>query len=148
MLLTLLYSGNTLSDCTNNINNMSDVASLKDTMKCLQLEIDKLNSLHTQLKKKNSELEKQLNEPSKWPHAINCGTPWDALFILHANPLDNAGPAWYVQVYNSSYRHVKFNSDLSYNDWGGDNKDSLIGCINKSITQLRAAGRTYEFIKK
>ena len=112
------------------------------------LEIENLNNLQTQLKEKNDELKKLLHEPSKWPHAINCGSPWDALFILHGNPLNNTDFAWYVQVYQPTYRYVRFNTDLSYKDWGGDNSDSSIGCVNKSISQLREDGRTYEFIKK
>lgn len=100
----------------------------------LQVDVDKLKT--------------KFNTTQKWPHAINCGSSWDALYILHGNPLEKGtGEAQYDQVFANEHRYVLFNPDGTYHARGG-HPESSIGCENKSISQLRKDRRTYEFIVK
>ena len=84
---------------------------------------------------------------SKWPHAINCGNQWTTLLVQHAvpNPTDNESLAWYEQVYTPSRRFVQFNADQTFHDSGGDNEATILGCVGKSISQLREEGRAFSF---
>lgn len=126
----------------------SDIVNNETYRNVLLKRINESNSIEIEkLKEGTKELRDQLGQSLKWPHAINCGSPWDTLFILHGNPINNNGLAWYVQVYPNEYRNVTFNADGSYNNKAGNNESS-IGCMNKSITQLRQEHRTYQFIQK
>jgi|UPI00037F27BC hypothetical protein len=106
-----------------------------------QLQLDKL-------KGEIEVLQHQVGPVAKWPQAINCGSAWDALFVLHGNPIKDDGVlAWYVQVFPNEYRYVRFNLDGSYYDRAGHSQSS-VGCANRSIEQLRQEQRTYQFIQK
>ena len=113
-----------------------DVKNLDNTLQELQSNV-------TEVKTEAGEL-KGYFAPADWPHAINCGTSRDMLFILHASPT-SGDVAWYVQVYPNEYRYVRFNADGSYLDRAGADVVS-IGCNNKSIEQLRKEHKTYEAI--
>ncbi|MGR8953447.1 MAG: hypothetical protein ACU83V_13700 [Gammaproteobacteria bacterium] len=117
------------------IQQLFNTASNPDAVQRLVSVEEKINALRSKY------------EPNiKWPHAINCGNAWDALYVLHGAPKDASGPAWYVQVYPSEYRYVRFNPDTSYLDFGGHSQSSE-GCHGKSIDVLKAEGRTYQFMK-
>nr|VFJ89588.1 MAG: hypothetical protein BECKH772A_GA0070896_1001610 [Candidatus Kentron sp. H]VFJ92755.1 MAG: hypothetical protein BECKH772B_GA0070898_100339 [Candidatus Kentron sp. H]VFJ97588.1 MAG: hypothetical protein BECKH772C_GA0070978_100149 [Candidatus Kentron sp. H] len=93
-----------------------------------------------------SSLPTRANAETYWPHAINCGSEWDALFILHANPIgDSTDLAYYVQVYPNEYRYVRFNADGSYYDRAGHDGSS-VGCQSKPVTQLQEEDRTFYFM--
>nr|VFJ74499.1 MAG: hypothetical protein BECKFM1743C_GA0114222_107951 [Candidatus Kentron sp. FM]VFJ74918.1 MAG: hypothetical protein BECKFM1743A_GA0114220_108041 [Candidatus Kentron sp. FM]VFK21660.1 MAG: hypothetical protein BECKFM1743B_GA0114221_108042 [Candidatus Kentron sp. FM] len=94
-----------------------------------------------------SSLYTRANAETYWPHAISCGgDEWDAMFILHGNPIgDSTNLAYYVQVYPNEYRYVRFNADGSYYDRAGSDASS-VGCENKSTTQLQEENRTFSFI--
>jgi len=79
----------------------------------------------------------------KWPHAINCGESWDAFFFLHASPIKLTDDAWYVQVFPSEYRYVRFNGDTTFHDSAG-HQPSRAGCDGKPIAQLKEEGRTFQ----
>ena len=108
----------------------------------------KINYLNDKSHKEINEIKKQLGPVNKWPSAINCGSAWDAIFVLHGNPRNNTvspdNLAHYVQVYPHEYRSVRFNADGSYFDRKGHNESSLY-CEGKGINQLRKENKTYQF---
>nr|VFK31221.1 MAG: Peptidase inhibitor I9 [Candidatus Kentron sp. LPFa] len=95
--------------------------------------------------KSNNSLLYSKPSPFDWPDAINCGSAWDATFVLHGNPKGDSGLAYYVQVYPHEYRYVRFNADGSYYDRGGHDGSS-VGCQGKSMVQLQQEDRIYRFV--
>ena len=93
-----------------------------------------------------SSLYTRANAETYWPHAISCGgDEWDAMFILHGNPIgDSTNLAYYVQVYPNEYRYVRFNADGSYYDRAGSDASS-VGCESKSMSQLQEEDRMFYF---
>lgn len=132
-VFALLVVNSAHATCTNS-------ASTMDAVKCLEDEI-------AGLKEENQELKQRIGKASKWPHAINCGSGIDAIYILHGKTINDEGLAWYVQVYPNEYRYVRFNGNLSYHDRAGHNNSS-VGCDSKSISRLRREGRTFDFLTR
>ena len=133
----------------------SSIASSQDVGLIDELRVikEKLSSLVLTVEsqdKKIKSLEKKL-KPEKWPHAINCGGRWDAMYVLHGKPKDNSNtnsPVSYHQIFAAQVREVKFNSsDGSYLE-GSGNEESRRACIGKSIMQLREEKKTFQFVRE
>lgn len=98
------------------------------------------------LEKELSEIKTQIGSPLEWPHAINCGVSWDAIFIAHGIPIEGQGLTQYNQVYAEESRYVRFNPDGSFHDRNGHDDSSKV-CVGRSIKTLRKEGRTFQFLR-
>ncbi len=81
----------------------------------------------------------------KWPHALDCGASWVALYFLHGAPNSTNGTVQYDQIYASEHRYVRFSADGKFHDRGGHGESSL-GCDKKSLDILRSENRAFTFL--
>ena len=141
-----VYAESTDTVSTNSLlmQVIKDLGALGEQNKVSLERINQLENKVRSLEESTSSM-----KDSFWPHSINCGSDWDAIFMLHGNPIKRSGSelAWYVQVYPNEYRYVRFSANGSYHDRAGHNGSS-IGCEKKSIDQLRLEGRTYQVLAK
>ena len=125
-------------------SNLSRIKAFEDDVKVVKSNSSKIRSIENDLKA----VRKNLFPKPEWPHAVLCGSDWDAPYILHGTPHFSNGnplPAWYVQVYPHEYRYIQFDINGDFIKRDGDPRSSQ-NCYGKSMQMLKLEKRALYFI--